>query len=305
MEPLYAHPLDALRKFDPTLTESDLDNDDYIGASDREKVRARLDEVCDELESETGRAFRERRVGAPGAPKTYDERDVSGGGGGRPLRVQLRNITPGDIVPLDPNEGDSLQIRTGKDKWEDITADEGDSWQLNYKTGELKIYRRLVRRIYLRDPEDRYVKATFRYGSLGGSKRRGGQTTLSSGVTDSETTLPVENAERLPRHGVLLVANDEYVRAEVDYESGEVNVEDRAIRATTASAHDAGDPVHYCPLSVRSAVAARTAQELLRFDDWVDELREASQSLGGKEKMDSWQDEWLRALSKHSGVRSL
>ena len=304
MEPLYAHVVDVLRKFDPTLTEQDLDNDDYIGASDREKVRARIDEVCDELEGETGRAFRERRVGAPGSPRTYDEQDVEGGGRGRPIRVQLRNITPGDVMPLDPNEGDSLQIRVGRDRWEDVTNEEDDTWSLNYKTGELKIYRRLVQRIYLRDPEDRYVKATFRYGALGGSKRRGGQTALSSSVNDSDTTLSVENAERLPSTGVFLVGNDEYVRADVDYQNNEISVE-RGVRATTASAHEADDPVHYCPLSVRSAVAARSAQELLRYDDWVDQLREASQSLGGKEKMDSWQDEWDRTLGKHSGVRKL
>lgn len=304
MEPLYAHVVDVLRKFSPTLTEQELDNNEYIGVNDREKVRARLDEVCDEFETETGRAFRERRVGAPGAPKTYDEQDVKGGGHSKPLRVQLRNITPGDIMPLDPNEGDSLQIRVGKNRWEDVTNEEGDTWQLNYKTGRLKVYRRLVRRIYLRDPEDRYVKATFRYGALGGSKRRGGQTALASSTTDSDTTWSVENAERLPSTGVFLVDNSEYVRGDVDYQNGEVEVK-RGIRATTAESHDAGDVVHYCPLSIRSAVAARAAQELLRYDDWVDELREASQSLGGKEKMDSWQDEWEKALGRHSGVRKL
>jgi len=296
------HYLDPLRKFDPTISEIDISNNEYIGDNDREKVRARIDEVSRKLESATGRAYREKRVGSDDK-RTWEYHNANRLSGGFPLSVGLKHD---DIVPIDPST-DTIEVRVGRDSWRDITADEGDEWFLNHDSGKLTIFRLLFQRIHFESPDNRYLRANYRYGVLGGNTGRGGQTELSSDVANSATSLSVEDASRLPASGIVLLHSKEpeYARiTDADYDNDTVTVE-RAVRGTTASTHEAGDIVHYCPESIRSAVAAKAAQELLRFDDWVDQLREASQSLGGKEKMDSWQDEWENTLASNTGVRRM
>jgi len=302
----YCTDIDVVRKFNPQLGETALEQNDYIGNEDREQIRARIDAVSDEFDENTGVAMREVRIGSPGAPRTYEYYDAKRQRNRYPLEIDLDHE---DIVPIDPNAGDTLEVRKGRDSWDDITAEEGDEWFLNYDDGELKIFDILVDRIYFEAPDERYLRATYRHGALGGDRRRGGETTLDGQITDSTTSLSVTDSARLPADGgVMLVGTGpdaEYVRvSDVDTSTDTLTVT-RGIRATSEKSHDDGAPVHYCPLEVRDAVAAKTARELLRYDDWVDELVEAGQGLGASDKMDAWEQAWTDACANHSTVRRM
>ena len=300
---LYAHPVDVLRKFNPQLTQNTLDQNDYIGNNDEQQIRARIDSVSSELEAETGAAFRLQRTGSPAAPETYEHQGVKGEPR-PPMRVSLDHR---NVLPFDSNQDDTVEVRTGKDDWTDITADAGDEFVLKHHEGVLEVYRFLIQRIYWDARDNRYLRATYRYGALGGNQDIGGQTTLdgSLGGNDTDTSVSVADAARLPNRGVLLLGNDEYVRVtDVNYSTDTLTV-DRGVRSTSVTSHSDGDVVHYCPEDIRDAVAAKTARELLRYDDWVDELVEAGQGLGASDKMDAWQETWESALENESTVRKL
>lgn len=304
----YCIPVDVARKYNPQLTQSNITSDDYIGNEDYAQIRARIGAVSDEWDNLSGTAMRELREGSPGEPRTWEFQDARTQRRRYPLRVSLDHD---DIVPIDPSV-DTIEVREGRDDWRDVTGDEGDEWVLEYDTGEMKLFEFLVNRIWFEAPDDRYLRTTYRYGALGGARDRGGQTTLTSSVDSNTTTtsLDVTDASRLPADGgVLLVGSGEgaeYVRAtNVDTSTDTLTVS-RAARATTASAHSSDEPVHYCPLNVRDAVAAKTARELLRYEDWVDELVDASNlDVGAAEKMRSWQDNWETQLANNSAVRRM
>lgn len=299
-ESQYCHVVDVLRKFNPQLTEGSLDSGTYIGNADVEQIRARVESVCSEFEDETGRAFRLRREGVPNNPDTY-EYPTHSAGKRNPLRVRLNGR---DVLPLNPDEGDSLEVRVGRTSWRDVTGLEPRRYELENRTGRLTLYRRRLPTLWAGD--GRHVRISYRHGALGGRRKSGGQTTLASSATDATTSLDVADAGRLPATGVLLIGNDEYVRLQsVDYDTDTLTVE-RGTRATTAAAHDADVPVHYCPERIRDAVAGRTAQELVRYDDWVEEIIETdADAVGAKEKIDGWQQEWEDTLARHSRVRSI
>ncbi|MBX0325806.1 hypothetical protein EGH21_22570 [Halomicroarcula sp. F13] len=302
----YCTDIDVVRKFNPQLGEAALEANDYIGNEDREQIRARIDAVSDQFDESTGRAMREVRVGSPGSPRTYEYYDAQRQRHRYPLEIDLDHE---DIVPIDPGAGDTLEVRDGRDSWDDITAGEGDDWFLDYDDGELKIFELLVNRIYFEARNERYLRATYRHGALGGGRRRGGQTTLASQIDDSATSLSVADSARLPADGgVMLVGTGtdaEYVRVtDVDTSTDTLTVA-RGIRATSAASHASGDTVHYCPLEVRDAVAAKTARELLRYEDWVDELIEAGNGLGASDKMDAWEQSWTDACANHSAVHRM
>jgi len=301
-QPPLCHVVDPLRRFDPSLTESDLNNDTYIGNEDREQVRAHIDEASKMFESATGRAVRKKRVGSDD-PKTWEYHDAR-----RPNSFPLRvNLEHDDIVPVDP-EIDTVEVRTGRNDWDDITQDEGDEWNLRYDSGEMNIYRLLLRRISFHERRsERFLRINYRYGALGGSTGRGGQTTLGSSVTTNDTQLDVTDASRLPGSGILYIddpdgTNDEYARiTDIDYGNDTVTVS-RGVQATDAGDHDLGDVVHYAPESIRSAVAAKAAVRLQVHDDFIDQLRGSDGSISPSAKVEQWNAEWESTLHSNSGV---
>lgn len=295
----YCHIVDVLRKFNPQLTEASLEGETYIGQQDTQQIEARIRAVGSDFETNTGRALRLQRAGSPGAEETYAVGRLYKR---RPLKISF----PHDhILPFDPSEGDSLEFRVARDRYRDITEDT-NAYVLKSKPGQLTIYRRRLPNPFWGDEEDRIVRATYRYGALGGDNRQGGQTALTEAVDDETTTLSVENTGRLPTYpDVVLINNSEYAQVvAIDHASDELTVR-RGSDATVASEHDSGVPVHYCPRTVRDAVAGKVAQELLRYDDWVEELAEEAQMLGGKEKVDQWEKEYEQQLGKHAGVRRM
>lgn len=300
--PIYCHIVDVVRKFDPTITETEVDINDFITNEDRAQLRARIDAVCADFEDETGMAMRRGRFGAPNAPETYEHQDVANR---RPSKPLWATLTYRPVLPFDSAENDTLEIRTGKDSWEDVTDSAGDEFVLDNRTGRLKLYRTLLNRIHWDAPDDRFLRATYRYGALGGSQYAGGQTTLDGDIADSDTSISVANAARLPDRGVVLIANDEYARiTSVDHSTNTLTVT-RGLRATSAAAQSDGDAVHFCPENVRDAIAGQAARELVLYDDWVNRIVETEEGLQPSDKLDAWEDAYESLLSKHSEVRRL
>ncbi|RQG93734.1 hypothetical protein [Natrarchaeobius oligotrophus] len=112
----------------------------------------------------TGRPFHPERVGDPDEPRSWEVHDVQDAESVQPVTVQLNNRR---ILPLDPEEGDELEVRTRRDTWRPITEDEGRKWTLNYRGRRLTIYRRRVKLTPFDDPNKRFMRITYRYGPLG------------------------------------------------------------------------------------------------------------------------------------------
>jgi len=293
----YCTHLDVIRKFDPAITQADLDNNDYVGNDDEEVIKSRIGGVEADFEAETGHALREVRVGSVGAPASYEAHENKYWKR-TPSKVYLDHR---QIHPIDAAEGDKIELRTSRDSWKDITGDEGDRWAANYRKGVLEVYSRLRSTARLRNIRDeRFIRLTYRYGGLGGSANEGGQTELAESVSSTDTgAVSVADASRLPANAsILLLGGEEYVRvSSVDTSNDEVNFDDRGKRLTQAADWGDGTVVHYCPISVREAIAAKAARELVLFDDYVDQQR--ATEIDGSEKIDQWQKEYDKAVARY------
>ncbi|MFB6189337.1 MAG: hypothetical protein ABEI57_05590, partial [Halapricum sp.] len=271
-----------------------------IGHEDVDKVNARIEGVEAKFESETSNALREVRVGSVGEPATYEYY------GNKywkysPATVYLDHR---NILPIDPAQGDALEIRIGRDNWRDITGEEGQRWTANYRKGKLEIYSRLRQSTRYRNiNDDRFVRLTYRYGSLGGDRNSGGETTLAQSLaTDVTGQVDVANVSRLPASGgTMLLGGAEYVSIEtVDPQADTVTIRERGLRATQSVAFESGDTLHYCPMNVREGIAAKAARELVLYDDWTDELVEAGTVPQPQAKLDEWEQEWNQTVARYA-----
>jgi len=307
----YCHPIDVLRRFDPAISLADIQSGlgPISGIDSAADIHARIQAVSQEWDRETGTALRLRRAGSPGAPSTYEYHDARRQPTRFPLRVELNNDA---VLPLDPDAGDVLAVRVGRDDWRDLTDAAGSEWVLLSATGELKLFRRLLRRAFFEAPDDRYLRASYRYGALGGDPDRGGQTALAGALDDSTTTLTVADASRLPADGAVALLPDatdpaagEYVRiVDVDAGTDELTVV-RAARGTDPVAHDSGTPVHYCPPDVRDAVAAQAAAALVNYDTGTQRSDADDLAISPGDKVDGWEAEWEQAKARYSAVRRM
>lgn len=313
IRPSYCTPIDVLRRFDPNQTQQDLDRNTLFEDQDTERLRARIDGVGSDFDSRTGNPLRLTREGSPGTPATFEYSDNTYWKR-QPSQIYLEHR---NVLPFDPEQGDALQIRTGIDNWRDITHDRGDRWTANWRMGKLELYARVrgrKRHAMRRGRGDRFVRACYRHGALGGDQRAGGQTTIATaleGSTDgtdptTPTTVDVADASRLPNGGgVLLVTADgvttEYVRVgAVDAANDTVMIRSRGARATQAVAHESGATIHYCPLNVREAVAAQAARELVLFDDWADRAAAPDDVVDSGQKLDTWQTEFEETVAQYT-----
>lgn len=315
IRPPYALPFDVVRRFDPTQTHQDLERSSFLNDRDRDRIRSRIQGVEDDFESRTDTAFRLTRKGSVGAPGTYEyHSNKYWNRGSAKVYLDRRNI-----VPFDPSKGDRLELRTGIDRWRDITHQEGTRWTADYSMGKLQIFAR-TRNIRLsqirRLNDNRFVRVCYRYGTLGGDQRSGGQTALSGSLAaldqDGEVpvseTVDVENAARLPSMGsTVLITGEkqddaEYVDlASVDAMNDTVTLRTRGVRGTIPTAHESGATVHYCPMNVREAIAGKAAEQLVLFDDWADRVTdEAQQGPSETSKLSSWSEEFENAVARYA-----
>lgn len=294
----YALPTDVIRKFDPTLSAADIGSG-ALGEGGVEDIRARLDEVESELERTTEHAWRETRVGH--GTESYEYHGSSFRRYQNGVKVYLDHR---HVLPLDAVAGDVLAVRESRDSWKDVLGNANVDYELDNELGILHVWG--IRRYVWHGPhDDRAVRLSYRYGSLGGDRNRGGETTTTESLANDGASVAVANAARLPPDGVMLVGGKEYVRASADPATDTVTLHDRGIRGTASDTHTTDTTIHYAPMSVRSGVAAKAAVELVLYDDHVENLMETRESPHYQDKIDAWEAEWDRLLAKESEVRSV
>jgi len=296
--PTYCTPLDVYRRFDPSVEQSDLDSNDQLNTDgDEERILAAIEEYQADFERQA-RVFREVSVGRGGR---YIYKSAKGRG--FPIHVYLDHM---DVIPFDAGAGDVIERRTGRDSWVDITSEEGSSWTAEYKKGKLTLFELpgWGNLPVLRRHGDRFIRLSYRHGAPGGDQRSGGQTTLNATLSKNGTpgSLDVSNAARLPPNGgTLLVDGSEYVRVDsVDISNDTISIASRGLRGTSDDERASGETIHYCPMDVRKAIAAKTARELVLFEDYADQLIETGEGQPPTTKLDNWQQTYERAVGRYS-----
>lgn len=181
--------LHALGK-DPETVQSDL----------RTQAEKRAAAATQSWINRTGRPFHPVRVGNPDESRSWETHSAHDVFSFKPVELRLDE---GPVMPIDPDEGDAIEVRTGRNDWEDITDQEGDEWALEYRTKRLTLYRRRYhRRIPFDNPSDRFVRLTYRYGPLGEDVEIDGDDVVTSVPADVSTAVAAKAAMRL-------VLNDE------------------------------------------------------------------------------------------------
>jgi len=294
----YCSPEDIRRKLDqPART---------LDSAARRRYETRAESASDEWDSATGTPMRTVRVGIAEEPRTWEYHDAHSIGGRPPQQIPLKYDS---IVPVDRSAGDRIEIRTGRDSWDDVTDEEGDSWVIDYRRGQIKLYRFLINRLRFEQQSERFIRLSYRHGGLGGDRASGVSAALDADVAEGDTTLPLVNAARFPDAPIVVAVGTtgsfEYVRVTgVDRANDELTV-DRGVRATDAQSHSSGADVQYSPTDVREAVAARAA-ELLTLDDDADtSIPDDGQLTSRSERADRFRTEWEMAAARYSDVMTL
>jgi hypothetical protein len=300
----YCLPVDALRRFDPTMSQSDLTSDNLFDNNDYQIWWTEAQDASDEFDTKTNNAQRLTTVGR-GDSWEYHDATLRKHQGGAKVYLDHRNV-----LPFDYSEGDRIQIRVTRDSWKDITEDP-DRWRSNLSDGILQIFTRRVaivgrnRRSMIADN----IRLRYRYGALGGTRKRAGQTNLANDATAQDTTVDVENAGRLPPSGTVLIGRDAadnnpeyitYTGADTGSSPNQLTGVTRGGRGTADSAHTAGAAVHYCPLDVRKAVSGRVATEFIRSDDIAGNLSTPDDNISFSDRVEDWTSDWEDALGKYS-----
>lgn len=300
MRPTYCHPLDVYQVFNPQTDEAALNNNDPIGTSDDFELLVSHIEIAEGQWDRHAMPLREVRIGAsPG----YVYKSAKGRGW--PVHVYLDHR---NIIPFDSAQGDEISRRNGRDSWTDITSDEGSAWTADYTEGVLTVYRRAgggQLPALLHDFRDRFIRVTYRLG-IGGQYSRAGQTTLSEQLSGSSTgSFNVADASRLPPGGgTMFVGGAEYIEvSSVDHSADTITVATRGVRLTDGgTSHSSGTTIHYCPLDVRGAVAKKAAQELVRHNDWTDQLVEVTGNATppSERKLNDWGESFRQTARAYS-----
>jgi len=164
-----------------------------------QRAKSRAAAATQKWVNRTGRPFHPVRVGDPGDPRTWEVYDVQKATSWHPATVSLNNANP---LPLDPDTGDAIEIRNGRDSWDDVTAEEGDAWTLDYRRKRLRVYHRHLAVSPYDDPNTRFCRLTYRYGPLGEEV-----SITSDGVVESA---PADVREAVAaKAAAMLALNDE------------------------------------------------------------------------------------------------
>jgi len=278
---------------------------DRIDADERTRFETRARAASQRWDRETGSPARQIRVGATDRKATWETHD-SPSRSGFPLTISLNN---GDIQPLDSSAGDAIEVRTGRDSYEDVTGEEGDEWVIDNRRGQLKLFRFLVRRLQFEGPDERLVRLTYRHGALGGSRDEGAATALTSSVTSGDTTLPTSDPSAFPATpfiaGLGASAGFEHVRVEeIDTGTGGVTVA-RGVEQTDTDSHPEGAILQYVPPSVREAVAARAAVPVVLDDDARTAVPDDGQLTSRTDRADELREQYRDAARSNSDVLTL
>jgi len=298
MRPTLCLPTDVIRRFDPQIPESDLRNvtqGSPIGRDDYETIVSKIEGVESKLRAETGRPYLRRQEGDPDAPETWTTPMSVDWDRSRPVAKIFCTLPDDEVIEIL-----GIEFRDSFDTFHTVDL---DNVSLNPNQGTLSIRRGVLPSgIWNWISHEGYnVRVAYTYGARGGSDGRAGQTTLTEQVDDTTGTVDVENETRLPPSGGTMLLEDEYVGAEVG--DGQVDLVERGLRGTSASSHDSGDTLHYCPINVREGVAAKAAMELVTVVDKIDEA--VGEQFNPSEKREVWEAEWSDIKSTSGAFSTL
>lgn len=293
----YATPEAIQRKLDKPLSN--------LGTDERQRYRSRAEMASQQWDKTTGNPMRSVREGAVDEPVTWEYHNAQNPGY-EPVVISLDH---GNIQPIDSTAGDRIEVRTGRDSWDDVTDKAGDEFVVLHDRGQLKLFRFILNRAFFEPRDERFVRLTYRYGGLGGARDRGFETSTDGSVAKGDTTISVASAGRFPDAPFIAdlgaAGSHERVRVtDVDRGADDLTVE-RGVRGTTDDAHSDGDTVQYSPDDVREAVAARAAELLTLDDDARPSLPDDGQTTSRSSRADRFQTEWETTAAKYSEVMRL
>lgn len=233
-------------------------------------------------------------VGSESVPKYHSAK-------GKPWPVRLY-LDHDNIHPFDPNMGDFIELRTGRDQYHPVTNQEGTAWTADYDQGIITVHRAPGRgqlpafyRI-----RDKFAKLSYHI-SAGGDLFSAGQTTLGEDLAVDDTgTIDVADAERLPESGeTVLLGGTEYAYvSSADHDADTIELEERGVDFTAATGHSTGDEIHFCPSEVRDAVALMAAVRLGRGEDFTEGAFDGE--LDWETKIEAWNDEITRTINNYT-----
>ena len=301
-------PIDVARQFDSTVSTDIIGSDNFQNSPDDEDLLASyIEDAETEFNDATDSAMKIGRVGVEGQRNTYEHLTYKLGGHNAFKRnftgvwadydpteetIQLLNNR---VIPFDKSEGDQIYVYRGlsgdtaADSWEDITDKKGDLWDiLDNRLGTfvfhpLELYRAIVEQrpgIASTTPTQlsrvRFA-ISYRYGGLGGSRSTTARTELDADITDSQTgSVDVADGSVFPTSGgsgaIPVLVGREYLLVDPSPSTDSMDVLERGVRGSAAASHDSGDRIQYTPPSVRKAVSARAAMQLVqsgRYSEWL------------------------------------
>ena len=294
----YATPEDVARLLD--------DPPEQLTSERRTVYQSRVERASQKWDKSTGEPMRTIRTGSRDRPETWEQHDAREVRGAPPVRI---NLDHGDIVPFDRDAGDRLEIRKGRDTFDDVTDEEGDTWVLDYRRGELKIYRFLIDRAVFERAAQRFMRITYRHGGLGGDRDRGAETATTASATPDATTLPVAEASVFPQAPFSALVGSRTTQevvevTDVDPDTDELTVA-RGQEFTTPVTLSSGDTVQYTPADVREAVASKATEQVIMNDDADFAVPDNGNLSSRAERAERLRDEWEQTAATYAGVRTL
>ena len=300
-----ALPIDVVRRFDATISESQIDANQVLSSGqDYDTIASAIEDAEGEFKRLVGLSSRVSREGIPGKRESFEQPTYKTSGHQltkatfsgvwtdylpEQQDIRLENTR---ILPFDTAEDDAVYFYQGLDadeRWTDISDKQGEVWDiLDHRDG-----------VFTFDPyalvdevvgvnlhgistTPSFLKRfrfaiSYRYGILDRDSSQVGQTDLADSLTASQTgAVAVDDVDILSRGRVsstaVLRIGSEYVTAEYDRPNGDLDIIERGVRGTEAVDHDAGETVMYTPPEYRKAVAARAAMDIAtsaRYSEWL------------------------------------
>lgn len=148
---------------DAVLRALDLDPN-TVQDSLKTRAKSRVESATQKWINRTNQPFHPKRVGDQSDPRTWEVYDVQDALSWHPATIILDNANP---LPIDPAQGDTIEVRSGRDEWEDVTSEEGDAWTLDSRRRRLRIFERRFAHTPWDNPNTRFCRLTYRHGPLG------------------------------------------------------------------------------------------------------------------------------------------
>ena len=194
-----------------------------------------------------------------------------------------------NILSLDSSKGDVLQVWNGStydDYLSSKTEGRASDYYLDYKKGIL----------YFNDSltyKENAINITYRYSY-------GNTTTLSSDITDTDTTITGADFSDYPYTAVVRIDDEELY---YNSKTATTITATRGVNGTTASAHSSGAEVYYCPQDIIQAATYLVCAKILKSDDRSVLLPEGTANIPIQSKEELYIRKALDILDRYQNVK--